>query len=65
MLVLPYVVTNWHVMAVLLFLWGGVVAALYTIGLAHLGSRLPDTNSPTPMRPSCCAMGSAWCSARR
>ena len=27
-------------MAVLLFLWGGVVAALYTIGLAHLGSRL-------------------------
>ena len=27
-------------MAALLFVWGGVVAALYTIGLAHLGSRL-------------------------
>ena len=24
----------------MLFVWGGVVAALYTIGLAHLGSRL-------------------------
>ena len=40
MLVLPYVVTNWHIMAAVLFLWGGVVAALYTIGLAHLGARL-------------------------
>ncbi len=40
MLVLPYVVTNWHAMAAVLFLWGGVVAALYTIGLAHLGARL-------------------------
>ena len=28
------------VMAGLLFVWGGVVAALYTVGLAHLGSQL-------------------------
>jgi MFS family permease len=40
MLALPYVVTDWHAMAVVLFLWGGVVAGLYTIGLAHLGARL-------------------------
>ena len=26
--------------AAVLFVWGGVVAALYTVGLAHLGSRL-------------------------
>ncbi|MEP9373142.1 MFS transporter [Mesorhizobium sp. KR1-2] len=40
MVLLPYIKADWHVMAGLLFLWGGVVAALYTIGLAHLGSRL-------------------------
>jgi len=40
MILLPHIQTDWHVMAGLLFLWGGVVAALYTIGLAHLGSRL-------------------------
>src|SRR5690606_37802616 len=37
---MPHLALNWHVMAVLLFLWGGMVAALYTVGLAHLGSRL-------------------------
>jgi MFS family permease len=40
MVVLPLVAGNWALMAALLFVWGGVVAALYTIGLAHLGSRL-------------------------
>jgi MFS family permease len=40
MLLLPFVSHNWHLMAGLLFLWGGMVAALYTIGLAHLGARL-------------------------
>ena len=39
-LLMPHLMTNWHVMAILLFVWGGVVAALYTVGLAHLGSRL-------------------------
>lgn len=38
-LVMPLTASNWSVMAVLLFLWGGAVAALYTVGLAHLGSR--------------------------
>ncbi len=37
---MPLVAQNWHLMAGLLFLWGGVVAALYTVGLAHLGSQL-------------------------
>lgn len=40
MLLLPYIQINWHLMAGVLFVWGGVVAALYTVGLAHLGSRL-------------------------
>jgi MFS family permease len=37
---MPLFAQNWHLMAGLLFLWGGVVAALYTVGLAHLGSQL-------------------------
>ncbi len=40
MILLPLVAGNWHATAALLFVWGGVVAGLYTIGLAHLGSRL-------------------------
>lgn len=40
MVVLPMVADNWYLMAAVLFVWGGVVAGLYTIGLAHLGSRL-------------------------
>ncbi|MCX7305353.1 MAG: MFS transporter [Hyphomicrobiales bacterium] len=39
-ILMPYLAADWHIMAALLFVWGGVVAALYTIGLAHLGSRL-------------------------
>ena len=39
-ILMPHLAANWHVMAALLFIWGGVVAALYTIGLAHLGSKL-------------------------
>jgi MFS family permease len=37
---MPYIADDWHVLAIVLFLWGGMVAALYTVGLAHLGSRL-------------------------
>lgn len=39
-LALPSLAGNWNMSAAILFLWGGVVAGLYTIGLAHLGSRL-------------------------
>ena len=40
MVALPYVVASWYLMAFLLLIWGGVVAGLYTVGLAHLGSQL-------------------------
>jgi MFS family permease len=40
MVVLPFISANWTLTAAMLFIWGGVVAGLYTIGLAHLGSRL-------------------------
>lgn len=39
-LILPLVAGNWHASAAVLFLWGGVVAGMYTVGLAHLGTRL-------------------------
>ncbi len=39
-LVLPSFAGNWHMSAMVLFVWGGVVAGLYTVGLAHLGSKL-------------------------
>lgn len=37
---LPWVSQNWLLMAVVLLVWGGCVAGLYTVGLSHLGSRL-------------------------
>ncbi len=40
MAALPWLLQQWYLMAAVLFLWGGVVAGLYTIGLAHLGSEL-------------------------
>jgi MFS family permease len=40
MLVLPFLAHDWYLTAAMLFVWGGVVAGLYTVGLAHLGSRL-------------------------
>jgi len=43
-LFLPVLVHDWLLMACLLFLWGGVVAGLYTVGLAHLGSRLSGSD---------------------
>jgi MFS family permease len=40
MLLLPVVQASWWAAATLLFVWGGVVAGLYTVGFAHLGARL-------------------------
>lgn len=40
MALLPAVASDWTLTAALLFVWGGAVAALYTVGLAHLGSQL-------------------------
>ena len=39
-LCLPLITQSWSLMATVLFFWGGVVAGLYTVGLAHLGSKL-------------------------
>ncbi len=39
-LCLPLISFNWALMAVVLLFWGGSVSGLYTVGLAHLGSRL-------------------------
>lgn len=40
MVILPFIHTSWYLSAAMFFVWGGVVAGLYTVGLAHLGSRL-------------------------
>jgi MFS family permease len=39
-LALPLISHDWLLMAMVLFVWGGCVAGLYTVGLSHLGSRL-------------------------
>ncbi|MBP2547217.1 MFS family permease [Neorhizobium galegae] len=39
-LALPSLMGNWWLMAGVLLVWGGCVSGLYTVGLAHLGSRL-------------------------
>ncbi|WAJ31066.1 MFS transporter [Antarcticirhabdus aurantiaca] len=41
---LPLIAGDWWTMAAVLFVWGGVVAGLYTVGLAHLGSRLTGSD---------------------
>ncbi|MGB6117533.1 MAG: MFS transporter [Mesorhizobium sp.] len=40
MCLMPALAGNWHGTALLLLIWGGAVAALYTVGLAHLGASL-------------------------
>ena len=39
-LALPWLIENWLYAGIILLLWGGCVAGLYTIGLAHLGDTL-------------------------
>lgn len=39
-LLLPSLTSSWWLLACTLFVWGAVVAGLYTVGLAHLGSKL-------------------------
>lgn len=39
-LLLPFLIEDWVLTAVVLLFWGGCVSGLYTVGLAHLGSRL-------------------------
>lgn len=44
MVLLPVVQASWWAAAALLFVWGGVVAGLYTVGFAHLGARLTGSD---------------------
>ncbi|KKX34260.1 MFS transporter [Rhizobium sp. LC145] len=58
-LALPFLIENWLLMAVVLFFWGGCVSGLYTVGLAHLGSRLtgPDLVAANAAFIFCYAVG--------
>ena len=38
-LAMPLVAGNFALLGALIFIWGGIVGALYPVGLAHLGSR--------------------------
>jgi MFS family permease len=43
-IILPYASTSWTMTAVLLLVWGGVVAGLYTVGLSHIGQRFSGSD---------------------
>ncbi|MEN9894230.1 MAG: hypothetical protein RIR97_82 [Pseudomonadota bacterium] len=43
-LLMPGMAQNWYLMALILFLWGGSISGLYTVGLSHLGSRLTGSD---------------------
>jgi MFS family permease len=43
-IILPYVSDSWWMTAVLLLVWGGVVAGLYTVGLSHIGQRFSGSD---------------------
>lgn len=59
MLALPFTIHSWPLTAAVLFVWGGSVAGLYTVGLAHLGSSLDgrDLASANAAFVFCYALG--------
>ncbi|MDF1607093.1 MFS transporter [Hoeflea sp. YIM 152468] len=56
---LPFLIHNWLLTAVILLFWGGSVAGLYTVGLAHLGDKLhgADLASANAAFVFCYALG--------
>jgi MFS family permease len=58
-LALPYLNESWWLLAGVLFVWGGVVCGLYTVGLTHLGATLKgaDLASANAAFILCYAMG--------
>jgi len=56
---LPYLIHDWLLTAVILLFWGGSVAGLYTVGLAHLGDKLhgADLASANAAFVFCYALG--------
>lgn len=59
---LPFVNQNWTLMAAVLFVWGGVVCGLYTVGLTHLGATVKgaDLASANAAFIFCYALGSLF-----
>ena len=43
-LLMPHFMGDWRLLSVILLLWGGSIAGLYTVGLSHLGSRLQGSD---------------------
>jgi MFS family permease len=58
-LALPFLIHNWMLTAIILLFWGGSVAGLYTVGLAHLGDKLhgSDLASANAAFVFCYALG--------
>jgi hypothetical protein len=58
-LALPFLIHDWLLTAVILLFWGGSVAGLYTVGLAHLGDKLhgSDLASANAAFVFCYALG--------
>lgn len=58
-LALPFLIHDWLLTAVILLFWGGSVAGLYTVGLAHLGAKLhgADLASANAAFVFCYALG--------
>jgi MFS family permease len=58
-LLLPSLTGNWPATAIMFFVWGAVVAGLYTVGLAHLAARLKgrDLASANSAFVFCYALG--------
>ncbi|MBC7281559.1 MFS transporter [Hoeflea sp.] len=56
---LPFLIHNWLLTAAILLFWGGSVAGLYTVGLAHLGDKLhgADLASANAAFVFCYALG--------
>ena len=58
-LALPFLIHSWLLTAAILLFWGGSVAGLYTVGLAHLGDKLhgSDLASANAAFVFCYALG--------
>ncbi|MDP2120931.1 MAG: MFS transporter [Hoeflea sp.] len=58
-LALPFLIHSWLLTAAILLFWGGSVAGLYTVGLAHLGDKLhgADLASANAAFVFCYALG--------
>ena len=58
-LALPFLIFSWFFTAMTLLLWGGCVAGLYTVGLAHLGEKFhgADLASANAAFVFCYALG--------